>query len=64
FTVTTISGDIARTRAVDMSDYDNDGDLDIYVANLAGANKLYLNNGSGSFTPKSTPDATNRPGGV
>jgi PKD repeat protein len=32
-------------------DYDNDGDLDLYVTNYGGqANNLYQNNGNGSFT--------------
>ena len=32
------------------ADVDNDGDLDIFVSNFAGPNKLYLNDGSGTFT--------------
>ncbi len=31
-------------------DYDNDGDLDIYEPHQGGANKLYRNEGDGSFT--------------
>jgi hypothetical protein len=31
-------------------DYDNDGDLDIYVACYGGANRLYRNDGGGSFS--------------
>lgn len=31
-------------------DYDRDGDLDLYVGNLAGTDKLFRNNGNGSFT--------------
>jgi hypothetical protein len=31
-------------------DYDNDGDLDLYVANRLGPNFLYRNNGNGTFT--------------
>jgi len=31
-------------------DYDNDGDLDIYIANDTTENKLYENNGDGTFT--------------
>jgi len=32
------------------ADYDNDGDLDIYVANDSVPNYLYRNNGDGTFT--------------
>ena len=31
-------------------DYDNDGDPDLYVSNLLSENRLYRNNGDGSFT--------------
>lgn len=31
-------------------DYDNDGDLDIYIGVYGSANKLFRNNGNGSFT--------------
>ena len=37
-------------------DYDNDGFLDIYVGNAYGANKMFHNEGDGSFT-----DATSGP---
>ena len=30
-------------------DYDNDGDLDLFVTNSGGNNFLYLNNGNGNF---------------
>lgn len=33
-----------------IGDYDNDGDLDLYVTNSNGANALYNNNGSERFT--------------
>jgi enediyne biosynthesis protein E4 len=33
-----------------MSDFDNDGDLDIYVANDTQPNYLYVNDGKGKFT--------------
>jgi len=34
----------------DWGDFDNDGDLDLYVCNFNGANNLFQNNGSGTFT--------------
>jgi hypothetical protein len=38
------------TKAVAASDYDNDGDADLYVSNLGGGNFLFRNNGNGTFT--------------
>ncbi|HEY3177087.1 MAG TPA: CRTAC1 family protein [Candidatus Polarisedimenticolia bacterium] len=35
-------------KGVTAGDYDNDGDLDIYISNI-GENRLYRNNGDGSF---------------
>ncbi len=45
-----ISLDTEESRQVIWVDYDNDGDKDLFVANLEGSNKLYKNNGSFSFT--------------
>lgn len=36
-------------KGVAVGDYDNDGDLDIYVSNIR-PNRLYRNNGDGTFT--------------
>ena len=39
-----------RAMSVTSADYDNDGDMDIFVANDAMENYLYRNNGDGTFT--------------
>src|SRR5207247_296546 len=48
------SGDVvtnvANSAGCAWGDYDNDGYLDLFVANLGQKNFLYLNNGDGSFT--------------
>jgi len=44
-------GDESRGYGVAFGDYDNDGDLDIYIANArTDANVLYRNDGDGTFT--------------
>lgn len=42
-------GDTGHGLGVVAGDYDNDGDLDVYVSNW-GPNVLYRNNGDGTFT--------------
>ena len=42
-------GDTEYGMGVAVGDYDNDGDLDLYLANF-GPNVLYRNNGDGTFT--------------
>lgn len=37
------------------ADFDNDGDLDCYVANEPGTNRYYKNNGDGTFTSETNP---------
>jgi hypothetical protein len=52
---TAIPQDSSCGRGVAWCDYDNDGDLDIYIGNYRlQANFLYRNNGDGSFTDVAT----------
>ena len=39
-----------RTNAAIFGDVDNDGDLDLFITNEEGSNRLFLNNGNGYFT--------------
>jgi len=45
-----IVSDGADSRGCSAADFDNDGDLDLFVTNYAGKNLLYVNNGNGHFT--------------
>ncbi|MFA6468049.1 MAG: FG-GAP-like repeat-containing protein [Bacteroidota bacterium] len=61
-TITTgsIVTDAKTSRSVDWFDYDNDGDLDIFVANEGGENNsLYRNDGGGIFTSITTGAVVN-----
>ena len=42
--------DAAQGRGTSWADYDDDGDLDLYVTQSASANLLYRNNGNSTFT--------------
>jgi len=57
--LTVLAGSNSDDNESDFLDYDNDGDLDIYVANFSGNDKLYRNDhtgGSGfSFTKGALP---------
>ncbi len=44
------------------ADIDNDGDLDLFVSNYVGANKLFLNDGSGKFADVSAQIKTDHEG--
>jgi Ca2+-binding RTX toxin-like protein len=53
FTNSTATSGVSHTgneRGVSWGDYDNDGDLDLYIVNSSQANILYRNNGNGTFT--------------
>ena len=41
-----------RAKGVAWGDYDGDGRLDLYVSNSGGDNRLYHNNGDGTFTDR------------
>ncbi len=45
--VQSLPGSIADDSEGDFIDYDNDGDLDILIANFAGQDRLYRNNNNG-----------------
>src|ERR1043165_3109528 len=49
-TKSAIVTNIASSAGVAWGDYDNDGFLDLFVANLGQRNFLYHNNGDGTFT--------------
>ena len=44
-----ITMDGRNSRGGNWGDYDNDGDLDLFVANNSGGNVLFQNDGNGSF---------------
>ncbi|HVN79757.1 MAG TPA: CRTAC1 family protein [Terriglobia bacterium] len=50
--------DPGRGFAVVFSDFDNDGDQDIYVANDVGPNFYYVNDGKGHFSDQSLVSGT------
>ena len=53
-------GSTAYGTGATVGDYDNDGDLDLYVTNF-GTDQLYQNNGNGTFTDVTTHTRVGNP---
>ncbi len=51
----TFADQTSNGRGMAWSDFDNDGDLDLYVTNYGDPNKLLINDGAGVFTDGATP---------
>ncbi|MFN0007336.1 MAG: FG-GAP repeat domain-containing protein [Planctomycetota bacterium] len=48
--LTTMTGSGSDDNEADFIDYDLDGDLDVFVANFAGQDRMYRNDGNGGMT--------------
>jgi hypothetical protein len=53
-----ITSDVSYSRSAAWHDYDADGHLDLFVANVRGVNHLYKNDGVGAFVKQSLGDIT------
>ena len=58
------NGGFHLTLGVAAADYDNDDDLDIYIANDSDQNILYRNDGEMTFTNTNQPNARSRTGDI
>ncbi len=52
---------MSYTWGCDWGDFDNDGDMDLYLGHSNGPNQLFQNNGSGTFTDVSMTYGVNDP---
>ena len=59
-----VNGGFHLTLGVAAADYDNDGDLDLYLANDSDQNILYRNDGEMTFMNTNQPDARSRTGDI
>ena len=60
-----VSAVFSYGRGAAWADYDNDGNLDLVLVNVAASNNLFRNNGDGTFgvvNTSFTPDSVNSPG--
>jgi hypothetical protein len=48
--VVALPGSSSDDNEGDFIDYDNDGDLDLFIANFSGQERLYQNDGSGTYS--------------
>ena len=55
-------GDTGVPLGLAWGDYDNDGDLDLYLADEIAANKLLQNDGGGTFVDVTNGPLGDRPG--
>ena len=59
-----VNGGFHLTLGVAAADYDNDGDLDLYLANDSDQNILYRNDGEMTFMNTNQPNARSRTGDI
>ena len=57
-----VVSDGGKTMSSSWGDYDNDGDLDVFLANDQGNDALFQNDGSGHFTKMTAPPVTSSGG--
>lgn len=53
-----LTPDLFSSQSVELTDIDNDGDLDVIEANLNHSNRIYTNDGNGQFIASNQPALT------